>query len=174
MKKISRLFLFLLLIEATGYSQSDTNSLCDKIKTIFAFTRDWKRTDAGVGYPLAAKRKESVFSGFMFDSHENCYVSSITLPKEIKSQFVTYDGKCSYMAELGPFTKDNIDKEGMILRKEVSACFNAADWDITPMDGIYLQMSYKPVDITCSIIKRERKTSNSFSILISFLRFTPK
>ncbi len=174
MIKICKLLLFLLMIKATGYSQSNTTSLCDKIKTIFAFTRDWKKTDSSFDYPLAAIRKQSVFSGFIFDPDENRYASMVVLPNEIKSQFVTYDGRSSYMAELGPFTKDNIDKEGMLLRKNINACFNLSDWDITPIKGTYLQMSYKLIDIACSIIKFEDKKNSSTTLLISFLRFTPK
>lgn len=171
-------FLTLCLLSTIG--QQKDSAQCAKLKAIVNQVQEWRKDYTVIKFPLKDKRqKPAIGHGFLesggLDKGTGAYYSSsATLPGEYASEFgIDNEGKCFYTAYMGPYSKDDIDKEGKKLKDVFLSCINGADWQISDMPDIYLYVSYRRVDIPVQILKMTIKNSDMYRLVISMFRFTP-
>jgi hypothetical protein len=175
MKLLILLTIFNFLNGGKGFAQQTDTSECSKLSAIVGQMKEWRKNYTIEKYPVESKRPRPKLGHSFLDKETAVYYSSsATFTNEYLSEFgIDDNGKCFYMVYFGPYTIENIDKEGKRWKEKFLSCINLSDWQVSDIPDVYLQISYNLVDIAVSILKIPIKGTNNFNLVLSMFRFTP-
>jgi len=174
-----RILLYLILLAGISpniaFCQQTKTSECTMFNVIIKQMLEWKESQTTPNTAVGSKiQKPKLTHTFLQTRTASYYSSRVRLPEEYASEFgIDSLGKCSYTAYFGPYSSEDIEKKGDKLKKDFLSCINLQDWTISKVDEAFLQVSYKPIDISVTIVKSPAQKKGHYYLVLTIFRFTP-